>query len=532
MSGKNIALLLNFHHPYIRHSDESANEYNQENFLLFEKITNVYIPLLNMISNLKKDNVEFKISVVFSTPLCALLSDSIVKKQYVNYLNDLIEFGKKELVRTKNSKELHKNAEIYLEKIIETKRYFTEVYEENLLKYFANYAKQGVIEILATCGTYMFMPHYADMSEILNAQVETGLYSVRHYFGIAAEGFFLPELGYAPGIEKVLRMYGVNYTIVPSQSFLLGQIMPEKGIFAPARCYNCLSLFAADSVQLEYNKNPVYKNKNSDIAWELNSSELIPFIKEGQARSSSGFCYGNNACSESETQYKDIKKSDWIYNAENALNQAVIDAEDFVLKYSEKLKKASELLPDTDVSVTCVFDDESLYKKWDEGLVWFENIIRKFTESDICTASFSDLLYDKFSLQKIIPYFASGSKESYGEDYLSSKNGWMIRYLRKASERIVDLAGRFPDDTGLKVRLLNLGSRELMLAQSSEWAKMIETGTYAEYAEKMFKDSIISFTAVFDALGSNTVSTEWLCNLEKTHPIFPWMNFRIFSKKR
>ena len=61
------------------------------------------------------------------------------------------------------------------------------------------------------------------------------------------------------------------------------------------------------------------------------------------------------------------------------MNQAVIDAEDFVLKYSEKLKKASELLPDTDVSVTCVFDDESLYKKWDEGLVWFENIIRKFT---------------------------------------------------------------------------------------------------------------------------------------------------------
>ena len=67
MSGKNIALLLNFHHPYIRHSDESANEYNQENFLLFEKITNVYIPLLNMISNLKKDNVNVEISLATRT---------------------------------------------------------------------------------------------------------------------------------------------------------------------------------------------------------------------------------------------------------------------------------------------------------------------------------------------------------------------------------------------------------------------------------------------------------------------------------
>ena len=116
--------------------------------------------------------------------------------------------------------------------------------------------------------------------------------------------------------------------------------------------------------------------------------------------------------------------------------------------------------------------------------------------------------------------------------YIFAKGFLSWNGIRKACERIVDLAGRFPDDSGLKVRLLNLGSRELMLAQSSEWAKMIETDQFAEYAEKAFKDSIISFTAVFDALGSNTVSTEWLCNLEKEHPIFPWMNFRIFSKKK
>jgi 1,4-alpha-glucan branching enzyme len=36
---------------------------------------------------------------------------------------------------------------------------------------------------------------------------------------------------------------------------------------------------------------------------------------------------------------------------------------------------------------------------------------------------------------------------------------------------------------------------------------------------------------VFDALGSNTVSTEWLTKLESKESIFPWMNYRIFSKK-
>ena len=532
MANKNITLLLNLHHPYIRHSEDSSQENEHLYTLLFEKISNVYIPLLNLIASLERDNIKFKIPIVFSSTLCTLLSDSIIKEKYVNYLDNLIEFGKKEILRTKNVKEINRNATLYFEKTLETKRYFTEVYEQNLLKYFSKYAKKGLIEILATCGTYMFMPHYSDIPEILNAQIETGLYAVRYFFGISAEGFFLPELGYAPGIEKVLRMYGVNYTILSSQSFLLGSPSSEKGIFAPARCYNCLSLFASDQMEIEYNQNPVYKNRNIDIAWELELSNLNPLVKQGEARTSSGFCYWNKSFNDSEIESKNSKKSEYIYNFENAANQIILDADDFASKYSNKLNEASLILKDTDVLLTCVFDEEMLFNSWDEGLIWYENVIRKFNELGVNVTSFSDLLFDKFSLQKITPYYGASVLGSYGEEFLSGKNSWLIRYLRKSSQILVDLAGRFPDDTGLKVRLLNLGAKELMLAQSSEWAKMIESNVYSEYEKKTFKDSIIAFTNVFDALGSNTVSTEWLCNLEKEHPIFPWMNFRIFCKKK
>ena len=34
------------------------------------------------------------------------------------------------------------------------------------------------------------------------------------------------------------------------------------------------------------------------------------------------------------------------------------------------------------------------------------------------------------------------------------------------------------------------------------------------------------------AWSSNTVSTEWLTKLENEHQIFPWMNYRIFNRKR
>ena len=49
---------------------------------------------------------------------------------------------------------------------------------------------------------------------------------------------------------------------------------------------------------------------------------------------------------------------------------------------------------------------------------------------------------------------------------------------------------------------------------------------------KTAKEAIESFMIVFDALGSNTVSTEWLTKLEREHAIFPWMNFRMFSRKK
>ena len=83
----------------------------------------------------------------------------------------------------------------------------------------------------------------------------------------------------------------------------------------------------------------------------------------------------------------------------------------------------------------------------------------------------------------------------------------------------------------MKARLLNLGAKELLMAQSSGWARMIENDSFPEYAKHRFIQTINDFTAVFDALGSNTVSTEWLTNLEESHKIFPWMNYRIFSRK-
>ena len=97
---------------------------------------------------------------------------------------------------------------------------------------------------------------------------------------------------------------------------------------------------------------------------------------------------------------------------------------------------------------------------------------------------------------------------------------------------MIDLAERFSDDTGLKARALNLAAKEILLAQSSDWASMTHQRMYPEYASERFSQSVNAFATVFESLGSNSISTEWLTNMEREHTLFPWINYRVFSRKK
>mgnify|MGYP002623496150 CR=1 FL=1 len=532
---KKLILTIVGHQGYIRHEDE--NQYALQNDILFGAISQTYLPLINMFHRFETDGIDFKLALVLSPSLCSLLDDEMIKQQYVRWLEKRIAFGQKEVERLSADKDMLKNAELCLEKAKKDLSDFTQVYSQNLLKEFAYFSKKGNLELLATCGTYAFLPHYGDMPEILNAQVEIGLYSHRHYFGKNPDGFYLPFMGYTSGIEKVLWSYGLKYTIVDIRSMLFSENVPQNGIFSPVRCNldtntslskASLALFCQDSDTPDdvisengFASNLIYRNQCKDIAFELSTQTLVDsgLIEDGMARVPSYFRYWN-------------KDDDSCYNQEEAFAQAEKDAELFFNAKKDKLA-AAEACMEKSPSLLCVFDAKTFGQDWYEGIVWLERLIRTASSGGEVELSVPSPLIDNiFSLQKIVPYPGAAQGNSYGEDLLDSSNGWMIRYTRKMCERMVDLSDRFPNETGLKVRLLNLGAKELMLAESGEWAKMIHDGDFPEYATKRFKEAIKAFMIVFDALGSNTVSTEWLTKLEKEHVLFPWMNFRIFSPKK
>lgn len=537
---KNLILTIVGHQGYIRH--ENGTDYALQNDILFGAISQTYLPLINLFHRLENDGVRFHLALVLSPSLCSLLDDEMIKDQYVSSLEKRILFGESEVKRLSSDSDsaLLENAKACLEKAKKDLSDFTQVYSRNLLKEFAYFSEKGNLELLSTSGTYAFLPHYGDMTEILNAQVEIGLLSHRHYFGTNPDGFFLPFMGYTPGIEEILRSYGFRYTIVDSRALLFSDTPPENGIFYPVRCdldsessltHTSVALFSQDFESPDdvtgengFAENPVYKNQEKDASFELPTESLIDsgFISADEARVPSYFRYWNKTDSE-----------DSVYDSEAAKNQAKEDAKKFLASKKEKLDKAAGLMEGKSPSLLCVFDAKTFGQSWAEGVEWLESVIRLAAdENEVTLTAPSALIENPFSLQKIKPYPGAAQGNSYGEDLLDSTNGWMIRYTRKMSERMVDLSDRFPNESGLKVRLLDLAAKELMIAQSGEWAMMIHEGNFPKYATERFKESIKAFMVVFDALGTNIVSTEWLITLEKKHPLFPWMNFRMFSPKK
>lgn len=542
MPQKKLVLLLNANQEYIRHlQEEDVKKYAPEINRLFEAVTDTYMPLLWMFEKLEEDMIPFRIQMVLPPVLCTLLEDTVVQAQYVEWLTRAELFCTKEVKRVSKNKKVQDLAQKRLEHIQKCRADFTERYGMRLVPQFAEHQKNGCLEIMATTGTSLFMPFYKEMKEILSAQVETGLLAYKHFFGEIPDGFWLPDLGYAEGVESIVRAYGINYTVLDPRSTMLAKELPEDGIFYPCRFYNSLAAFTAkkiaDKVLFDedegYAVDPVYRNENRDAAFDLPAKDIVPFIDNGTSRYASGCKYFNKS-DDSQDDYSVIPENESeIYNPEEALAQVQKDAEDFITRMNEELDAASKVAVNTDfVSETVVINLDDLRHNWSEGISWIDSLFRMADKADFEFTSCRYLLKNQYNLQKITPYYASNLGAGYGENLLSNKNSWMMRYVMKASERMVDLADRFPTDTGLKARLLDLAAKELMIAQDSGWAKMLDEDISPEYVKKVFTESIHAFTMVFDSLGSNTVSTEWLTNLEAEHPLFPWMNYRIFSKKQ
>ena len=521
MIKKTLLFVFHAHIPYIRHTAENEPlEANQ----LYEMMSYGLLPFLRMCRRLDSDTVPFKCALVISPLLCEMLKSPFCQKRYDAYLDRHIAFAQQKLQRAAGYPQ-EVLIRHYRDFLTQSREDFNVLYKKDILSGINSFAAKGCIELLATSATPCFFPFYQDMPEALTVQIEQGLISFREDFETVPAGFWLPSMGYDTGLDRIIKSYGLDYTVLESQSFLFADRPPVNGVFSAAMGESGLSFLGKDSAacadiahpETGFYLHPDYLDTDKDAGFELDGEALLPLFDVKKGRRTTGFCYH--------------RRGGGDYDAAAGALQAEKDAERFIANRDAVLTEAAALLdidPDPLCSVS-VLPLRFLGKTWREGMNWLESVFRKLAQRrDIQCALPTEYLKKVRRIQSINPFYASNLPSGYADELINSSNDWMFPRIQKATERMIDLAGRFPDDQGLKERMLNMAAKELLLAQSTDWPLMADAQVSAEYAAVQCEEHLATFTDVYDSLGSGSIGTDRLIKREKEYPIFSDMNYRFF----
>jgi 1,4-alpha-glucan branching enzyme len=521
-----LCIVLHGHLPFVRHPEH-------ENFLeeewLYEAITETYIPLLDIFDKLIDDGVDFRITMGVSPPLISMLGDPLLQGRYIKHIEKLIELASREVERTRWQPEFNRLALMYLSKFNLAKYYFAEKNKGNLLNAFKRVQDAGRLDIM-TCGaTHGFFPLMEVCKDSVKAQVKAAVTQYKDVFKRQPKGIWLPECGYHPGDDEILKENGLRYFFTDTHGVLHGTPRPKYGVFAPVYCKSGVACFGRDlesskqvwSAKQGYPGDYNYREFYRDIGFDLDFDYIKPYIHPDGIRTNTGIKYYRITGQTNNKQ---------PYNPDVAMETAASHAGNFMFNREKQAEYVQSIIKRKPI-IVAPYDAELFGHWWYEGPDWLNFLIRKiaFDQKNIKLVCPTDYLDEYPKNQVIIPSLSSWGYKGYSEFWLEGSNAWVYRHLHKASERMSELVRIYPDAKGLVLRALNQALRELLLAQSSDWAFIMNTGTHVSYAVERTKNHLLNFTKLYNQIKSNSIREDWLGGIENKNNIFPNIDYRFHS---
>jgi 1,4-alpha-glucan branching enzyme len=518
-----LCIVLHSHLPYVRHPEHA--DFLEEDWL-YEAITETYVPLIRVLERLLQDNVNFRITFSLTPTLISMLSDGLLQDRYLHHINKLIELAHREVERTRWQGEFQNLAQMYLNSFYEARNVF-ERYNRNLVNAFKAFQDAGKVEII-TCGaTHGYFPLMEVKRASIRAQVKVAASHYETTFGRRPLGIWLPECGFHPGYDEILKEAGLRYFFSDAHGVLHGSPRPKYGVFAPVYCKSGVACFGRDLESSKqvwssiegYPGDHNYREFYRDIGFDLDYDYIRPYIHPDGVRINTGIKYyritGNG-------QHKEP------YNPHWARERAAEHAGNFMFNRQKQVEYLFDFLGKKPIIVS-PYDAELYGHWWYEGPLWLDFLIRKiaFDQDTISLITASEYLTENPRNQVITPSQSSWGWKGYNEMWLQGSNDWIYPHLHAASERMTELAKSFPRADGIVRRALDQALRELLLAQSSDWAFIMGTGTHTSYAVKRTKDHLLRFTRLYEDIKANSIDEGWLADIEYKDNIFPQIDYRV-----
>lgn len=521
-------IVLHAHLPYIRHPEYES--FLEENWL-FEAITETYVPLILALERLRGAGVKDCLTLSLSPTLLTMLRDPFLQARYLAHLDKLRRLAAREVRRTRSDPAFAPLARLYHEQLETAVDVFDRCYGRDLLTAFAQLQTDGVLELITTAATHGFLPLLKTETTAVRAQLLVGAQTFQSLLGRPARGVWLPECGYYPGLEGLLEEAGYSYFFTDAHGILNASPKPYYGLAAPLVCPNGVAAFGRDpessrrvwSRDEGYPGDFHYRDFYRDIGFDLDLDYIKPFMLDGQTRIHTGFKY---------YRITGPGEHKLPYEPEQAAARVAAHADDFVTRSRRGIAAQGGRTSPAPLIVS-PYDAELFGHWWFEGPQWLEAVIARLAAQPetVALTTPSAYLARHSSLQSATPSASSWGDGGYNAFWLNPGNDWIYPHLHEAARRMQALSRQHGAAApgSLPYRALQQAARSLLLAQASDWAFIMKSGTAQEYALRRTHDHLARFNYLEQSVLDGVIDERRLQALEVMDQVFPTLEPAVYS---
>ncbi|ACX51372.1 Domain of unknown function DUF1957 [Ammonifex degensii KC4] len=519
-----LALVLHAHLPFVRHPEKERQL--EENWF-YQALNECYLPLLDLFYRLVKEKVPFRLTFSLSPTLLSMLSDPLLMERFEGYLGRLLALASREKERTSGTS-FYPLALFYEERLKRHFQLFTVEWRRDLIGAFKQLNEAGVLELITTCATHGYLPLIRGR-EARRAQIRTGLDFFATCFGFRPSGFWLPECGYAPGVDELLAEEGIRYFFLETHGILSASPPPPHGVYAPVLTPAGVVALGRDpdssrqvwDRHVGYPGDYWYREYYRDIGYELPWDYLAPYLPSDAVRTDTGFKYYRITGKEEKEPYR----------PEKARERAAEHARHFWQQRSEQAEYLYRCLGWPPI-IVAPYDAELFGHWWFEGPWWLEDLLRlgRTGEDGLLLATPSDYLQAHPPIHRAQLSLSSWGEGGYSRVWLNPANDWIYRHTHRMEEKMTVLCDLCPEAEGIKKRALDQAARELLLAQSSDWAFILYVGSTVEYARGRVEEHVTNFWRLVEGVLQERIEEDFLRQCEAKNNLFPRLDYRVYSR--
>lgn len=505
-----FVLALHSHLPWVLHH----GRWPHGSVWLAEAALDTYLPLIEALRRFEQEDIAAPVTIGITPVLGNQLAHPSFISEFEAYMERRLQSSghAPETLHATHDDALVPVAQFWHERLTRHLALFRQL-NGDIIGALRDLEDNGRLEIISSAATHGFLPLLA-CDESIKLQVQVGAAEHRRLFGKSANGFWLPECAYRPagawcppgakasahraGIDEHLSAAGFRYFFVDAHIVDAGSPLgyPHASIAtgghrSPNVAYRIGTPGAAPRELFAFPRDPSSSSQVWSRAQGYPGDEW--YLEFHKVRWPDGLRLWRVTGPGVDLGHKAQ------YDPHAAQRAADNHAGHFVSLLHRTASSGAQL-------VAAPFDAELFGHWWFEGVDFVANVYRKLQGNGVRPVTAGEHLAVAAATPQPAVELAAGSwgKDGNFSMWLNDQTAWMWQRLWPLEERYWAVARKTIRDPARR-EILAQATREMLLAQSSDWPFIISTGEAADYAQLRFDEHATHAEDLVHALERDTI---------------------------